>query len=421
MTKRTGLQFTAIAAFFLSLGALREVSAEDAAVLMAPKEIHSGGRSALTLTTFNAQTRDPVSRRAIVRLLDGERMVAQLFNGMTGAEGRVHVPFEVPDTASGGYRFEAQVSRIEDALTLETMVSRAPAILIETDKPIYKPSQVIKGRVVLVNNAMRPVAGEVEVSFHDAKGIRIDRRTLQADEFGAAPFSLQLASEVNFGIWKVKARSEEVESIRDVRVEEYTLPRFNLGLEFERDWTLVDQEVQGTVDARYFFGRGVEGTCYIVARRYVGEWQEYASIEGQLTDGLLNFTLPPVDFVAGAPEKCRYVVDELGLDACVSHRDPDLPERLAEACPDGIDVYFNATGNPGMATGGSGDVLTGCLAALCCVVPEPLQAARIATWAHGDAGDRAARRLTETGLTASDLLDDLAPALQEFLGGEETE
>ena len=302
MTKRTGLQLMAIAAFFLSLGALREVSAEDAAVLMAPREIHSGGRSALTLTTFNAQTRDPVSRRAIVRLLDGERIVAQLFNGMTGAEGRVHVAFEVPDTDSGGYRFEAQVSRIEDALTLETMVSRAPAILIETDKPIYKPSQTIQGRVVLVNNAMRPVAGTVEVSFHDAKGIRIDRRTLQANEFGVAPFSLRLASEVNFGTWKVKARSEDVESIRDVRVEEYTLPRFNLDLDLARGWTLVDQEVRGSVDARYFFGRSVEGTCYIVARRYVGEWQEYAVIEGELIEGVLEFTLPPVDFVAGAPE-----------------------------------------------------------------------------------------------------------------------
>jgi NADPH-dependent curcumin reductase CurA len=48
--------------------------------------------------------------------------------------------------------------------------------------------------------------------------------------------------------------------------------------------------------------------------------------------------------VAGAPEKCRYVVDELGLDACVSHRDPDLPARLAEACPDGIDVYYDNVG-----------------------------------------------------------------------------
>ena len=40
--------------------------------------------------------------------------------------------------------------------------------------------------------------------------------------------------------------------------------------------------------------------------------------------------------------KCEYVVNELGFDACVDHKDPNSPlhERLAEACPDGIDVYF---------------------------------------------------------------------------------
>ena len=50
--------------------------------------------------------------------------------------------------------------------------------------------------------------------------------------------------------------------------------------------------------------------------------------------------------VAGAKEKCDYVVDELGFDACVSHRDPGLAERLREACPDGIDVYFENVGGP---------------------------------------------------------------------------
>ena len=48
--------------------------------------------------------------------------------------------------------------------------------------------------------------------------------------------------------------------------------------------------------------------------------------------------------VAGAAEKCRYAVDELGLHACVSHYDEDLPEQLAEACPDGIDVFFDNVG-----------------------------------------------------------------------------
>ena len=300
MRNRLGVLVTA-GTLFIS-GFAFSLMAEDAAVLVAPREIFSGGNSALTLTTFNAQTRQPVSRRAIVRLLDGNQIVAGLFDGLTGPDGRVHVSFQVPDIPGGSYRFEAQVSRVEAALELDTMVSKAPAILVETDKPIYKPGQTIKGRILLVDNSLRPVPGEVEVSFHDAKGIRIDRRSLEANEFGVAPFSLALATEANFGTWKVKARSGDVESIRDVRVEKYTLPRFNLAAEFPRSWTLADQEVEGRVDARYFFGRAVEGTCYISASRYVGEWQEYASIEGQLEDGLLSFTLPPVDFVAGAPE-----------------------------------------------------------------------------------------------------------------------
>ena len=48
--------------------------------------------------------------------------------------------------------------------------------------------------------------------------------------------------------------------------------------------------------------------------------------------------------VAGTPEKCRFVVDELGYDACVSHRSETLVDDLAAACPDGIDIYFENVG-----------------------------------------------------------------------------
>jgi NADPH-dependent curcumin reductase CurA len=54
--------------------------------------------------------------------------------------------------------------------------------------------------------------------------------------------------------------------------------------------------------------------------------------------------------VAGAPEKCRYVVEELGFDACVSHYDDNLSERLAQACPDGIDVFYDNVGGRVLAT-----------------------------------------------------------------------
>jgi NADPH-dependent curcumin reductase CurA len=48
--------------------------------------------------------------------------------------------------------------------------------------------------------------------------------------------------------------------------------------------------------------------------------------------------------IAGGADKCRYAVDELGFDACLDRRDPALAERLAAACPDGIDVYFENVG-----------------------------------------------------------------------------
>ncbi len=48
--------------------------------------------------------------------------------------------------------------------------------------------------------------------------------------------------------------------------------------------------------------------------------------------------------VAGGKEKCDYVVEELGFDACLNHRDPDLSEQLAAACPDGVDIYWENVG-----------------------------------------------------------------------------
>jgi NADPH-dependent curcumin reductase CurA len=48
--------------------------------------------------------------------------------------------------------------------------------------------------------------------------------------------------------------------------------------------------------------------------------------------------------IAGGKDKCDYVKRELGFDDCIDHRDPDLAARLKEACPKGIDVYFENVG-----------------------------------------------------------------------------
>ncbi|QIX61969.1 NAD(P)H-hydrate dehydratase [Hymenobacter sp. BT18] len=77
-------------------------------------------------------------------------------------------------------------------------------------------------------------------------------------------------------------------------------------------------------------------------------------------------------------------------------------------------LYFNSTGNPGMATGGSGDVLTGAVTALCAQGLAPLDAALLAVYAHGRAGDLGARQVGQLGLTAGIIAAHLGPALEEL-------
>ena len=79
---------------------------------------------------------------------------------------------------------------------------------------------------------------------------------------------------------------------------------------------------------------------------------------------------------------------------------------------DGRSVSVNQTGNPGMATGGSGDVLTGIITGLLCQGLTPFDAARLGVHVHGLAGDLAASELGQVSLIASDLIDYLPHAFQ---------
>lgn len=85
--------------------------------------------------------------------------------------------------------------------------------------------------------------------------------------------------------------------------------------------------------------------------------------------------------------------------------------RTITAFPDGR-LYRNTTGNPGMAKGGSGDVLSGIILSLLGQGISPEQAIPAAVWLHGRAGDLCAMRLGEYGMTPSDLLRAIPEAFQ---------
>jgi NAD(P)H-hydrate epimerase len=74
---------------------------------------------------------------------------------------------------------------------------------------------------------------------------------------------------------------------------------------------------------------------------------------------------------------------------------------------DGERVYINSTGNPGMATGGCGDVLAGIIGSLIGQGIAPLQATAAAAWLHGKAGDLCAETIGQYGMLPSDMLSML--------------
>jgi NAD(P)H-hydrate epimerase len=88
--------------------------------------------------------------------------------------------------------------------------------------------------------------------------------------------------------------------------------------------------------------------------------------------------------------------------------------RTVVATPDGT-VWINGTGNPGMATGGTGDVLTGVIAAWLCQMKDAATACCLGVFLHGFAGDLAAAKCGEVALIASDMGRHFGPALLDLL------
>ena len=266
-------------------------------LILAPRVMFTGGESAITIAATDKGL--PVEQSISFMLVDAAGVATTLTSGSTGPTGHAVATFDVPDLDPGTFTLVAQPAGSDVTFNGSVRIANSSALFLETDKPIYKPGQTIHGRILSLNNKLIPVSGQCTIEISDAKGIKIFKETLDTNEYGVASFDMPLASEVNLGTWKVKAGMGQAQTQLDLRVEKYVLPKFQVDVTTPRDWFLVDDPITGQVDAAYFFGKQVEGRVSVVASRYVGVWEEYATYEVDLEDGSAEFELPEAGWVAG--------------------------------------------------------------------------------------------------------------------------
>ncbi|MEP0984456.1 NAD(P)H-hydrate dehydratase [Ekhidna sp.] len=103
-------------------------------------------------------------------------------------------------------------------------------------------------------------------------------------------------------------------------------------------------------------------------------------------------------------------------EICLVHKlNIVLKGAFSAVCNSGGKVYFNPTGNPGLATAGSGDVLTGIVGAFLAQGLVPFDALRLAVYLHGLAGDEAVRKLQTPWIQASEIIDHIPTAVRSLL------
>ncbi|MDP8243872.1 MAG: MG2 domain-containing protein [Candidatus Hinthialibacter antarcticus] len=307
-----------------------------AAILAAPKEMFRLNQASFSINTLDASTRNAVSVPYKVMLTkDGESLL--LGSGETSASGFDAKTFTVPASANGEWQIVVEAfgrtlaqgpAQIEDGALL----------LIETDKPIYQPGQKIQGRILLLDNTLRPLAGEVELNIADAKGIRIYKMTEQASDYGVVPFELPLASEVNMGTWKLTAESGDAKTELDLEIDRYVLPSFEIDVQVEKEWFLVDEAITGTIESNYFFGQPVKGEVKIEAYRYVSTWEQYAEVSGRLEDGRYEFELPPVTYAAGTASEEGDATLQLKLSVVDDGGKEELTDKLLRIVDAGVSL-----------------------------------------------------------------------------------
>ena len=258
-----------------------------------PAVLQAGSKQLVSVALFAGQT--PTSGQVSMAIVkDGQEISRAKANINKIGDFQLDVP-TVPE---GEYTLKLESGTLKDEAKVK--IANNFLIILETDKPIYKPGQTLHMRLMTLDSQLQPTAEGITVDVLDAKGIKIFRSVSETDEFGMTTIDLPLSEEPNLGTWKISAVTPKTKTEIDVKVEEYVLPKYEVKVDLPKEWFLVNEPIKGKVTATYSFGKPVVGNLTVKATKYVGTWQAFAEVHLDI-NGQTDFTIPAAQYVAGVP------------------------------------------------------------------------------------------------------------------------
>ncbi|XP_012718029.2 complement C4-B isoform X1 [Fundulus heteroclitus] len=138
-------------------------------------------------------------------------------------------------------------------------------IFIQTDQPMYNPTQKVNYRIFTLNHLFRPQEDPIYISFFNAAGNRI-MKTRRAAVGGIYQSHFAIPDVSEMGTFKITADYEEDEAnaaVREFKVQKFVLPSFEVGIETEHRYLLLnDQQLDFTISAMYSYGEKVKGAYH---------------------------------------------------------------------------------------------------------------------------------------------------------------
>jgi len=280
----------------------------------------SGAPAAVRVIVTDSNNRPIPGQNSVqIRLVGQQAPPRTLFAGKLNERGTTQAQFHFPAGLAGSYSLRYVVATAIGAAeySQDIQLDDKVAILLSTEKPVYQPNQTIHARALALDRSNRQAAASRNLTFEleDSRGNKVFRRIARTDSFGIASAEFQLADEVNFGAYHLRALMDEVPGAprntaeMTLQVDRYVLPKFKVAVDLAADDAAAHRgyrpgdHVRGTVRANYFFGKPVDSAPIIVKASSMDvSVFEAATSQGRTdNDGVFHFDIRLPGYFAGHP------------------------------------------------------------------------------------------------------------------------